>query len=338
MKAERIVFLEPYKVILEDFELTESPLGPKELLIKTLYSVISAGTEGASFTGLEREVPGIGEFRYPRYPGYGNVGEVLAVGSEVSGYQVGDIVLSTAPHASHWKVNTEGVCIKVPEGLSPQIAVFARMAAVAITAARKADFSLGDSVLVIGMGLVGNFAAQLSLMNGADVMAVDISDFRLQRAKECGIEHTVNPQREELKKAVMDWTKEKGAQIVIEAVGKSELIASAVELTRCHGEVILLGSPRKRVTMDVTPMLFRMHVQGIMMKGSLEWLYQIPESDFVRHSIIGNLRKLLGWLLSGALKTSPLLTHLLPPSECQEAYDGLDKRKDEYLGVVFNWG
>jgi len=337
LNAKRIVFPQQYHAALEEFQLDETTLGEHELLVKTRYSVISAGTEGASFTGLEREHPGAASFSYPRYPGYGNVGEVLAVGRACEGYRVGDIVFSTAPHASHAKVDVRRVCLGVPVGLEPLKAVFGRMAAVAVTAVRKADLALGDTVLVIGMGLVGNFAAQEFRLAGADVMAADVSGFRLERAERCGITRTVNPQRTDMRRAVLEWTGGRGAQITVEAVGQPELIAQAVDLTRRSGDIILLGSPRKRVTMDVTPMLSRVHLQGITVKGALEWLYQIQESEFLRHTIIGNMRQIFSWLQSGSLKTEPLLTHLLPPEKCQEAYEGLDRRRDEYLGVVFDW-
>ena len=84
MQAQRVVFRKPREAVLEEFEQEERP-GPAEVLVRTLYSIISAGTEGASFSGLELEHPGraVGE-HYPRYPGYGNFGEVLAVGEGVS--------------------------------------------------------------------------------------------------------------------------------------------------------------------------------------------------------------------------------------------------------------
>ena len=80
-------------------------------------------------------------------------------------------------------------------------------------------------------------------------------------------------------------------------------------------------------------MLFR----SLTLKGALEWLWSIPESEFVRHSIIKNSKDIFGWLADGRLVTEPLLTHTLPPRECQRAYSGLADQKDEYLGVVFDW-
>ncbi|HID06603.1 MAG TPA: zinc-binding alcohol dehydrogenase [Armatimonadetes bacterium] len=335
MKAKRVAFIGERHAVLEEFELDET-LAPHEIMIRTLYSIISAGTEGASFTGLEREHPGAREFSYPRYPGYGNVGEVIAVGRDVSDFHIGDIVLSTSPHASHWRVNTRYVCVRVPEDLLPLKAAFARMAAVSIAGIRKADYSLGDKVLVIGAGLVGNFAAQMFQLSGCDVMLVDVIESRLERARQCGIQRTVNASEVDIKQAVREWSGD-GAQITIEAVGDSRLIAQAVDLTKRNGEVILLGSPRKRITMDVTPMLSRLHLLGITMKGALEWLYPVPESPFQRFTVIGNLKQIFQWLRSDSLKTEPLLTHLLSPADCQRANDGLDARKDEYLGVIFDW-
>ncbi len=335
MKGYEVVFKQPNKAELEEFELEKS-VGEEELLVKSICSLISAGTEAASFTGLEKEISG-SKFSYPIRPGYCNIGEVLAVGENVKDYQIGDTILSIGKHATHVKVNTRRFCLKVPKDLEPTKAVFSRMAAIAITALRTADLSIGDKVLIIGLGLVGNLAAQEFLLAGADVMAVDLSPFRVKRARECGIAQTVNSAEVNLKDAVMNWTEGKGARIAAECVGQSELILQAVELTRKYGEVILLGTPRKKTKIDIMPAFHRIHTQGIMVKGALEWLYPIHEGKFARYPIINNLRQIFGWLQEGSLKTKPLLTHILSPKSCQEAYSGLVKDKDKYLGVIFDW-
>jgi len=338
MRTKRIVFVGERKAQLQEFELDESLAG-HEIMVRTLYSIISAGTEGAAFTGLEREHPAVSNFSYPYFPGYGNLGEVLAVGNDVSDYRIGDIVFSTAGHQLHWKFDTVRghLCVPVPERLPLLMAVFGRMAAVGIAAIRKADYSLGDKVLVIGAGLVGNFAAQEFQLAGCEVMLTDISEFRLQCARKCGITRVLNPNQDDLYEAVRAWTGDKGVQISVEAVGDVRLIAQAVELTRPRGEVILLGTPRKRLALDCTPMLSRIHLRGITMKGALEWLYPVRESDYQRFTVTGNLKQIFQWLKEGLLKTKPLLTHLFSPNQCQEAYEGLERKKDKYLGVVFDW-
>lgn len=336
MQAQRVTFVEPLKAELRPFELNES-LGDHELLVKTEYSVISAGTEGSFFSGLELEHPASGgRVEYPRPTGYGNLGRVVAAG-KARGELVGKRVLSFTNHASYVKVNAAYFALVVPDDIPGEDAVFTRMVGVAITAIRSSSVSIGDTVLVVGMGLVGNFAAQLFRIAGADVLAADISDNRLERARQCGIERLCNPKRESLKEVVDAWTGGKGVAIAVEAIGNADLIDECVQRTRRKGEVILLGSPRKRVTMDVTPMLSRIHLQGIRLIGALEWLYPVQEHDAARHSIVENYRQILGWIRSGAIRVAPLRTHLLSPRECQDAYFGLHAKKDEYLGVVFDW-
>jgi threonine dehydrogenase-like Zn-dependent dehydrogenase len=105
-----------------------------------------------------------------------------------------------------------------------------------------------------------------------------------------------------------------------------------------HGEVVLLGSPRAPFTTDVTPMLGRIHLLAIKLIGALEWTFPIPEeSERARHTIFANYRQILDWILEERLVVDPLRTHVLPPERCQEAYSGLTHRKDDYLGVVFDW-
>jgi threonine dehydrogenase-like Zn-dependent dehydrogenase len=350
MKARKIFFRKTQRAEIEEFELDKKP-DDYELFVETLYSIVSAGTEGANFANPDIEK--IEEGSWIRNPGYGNVGKVLAVGEKVKGFKVGDFVFSTEKHCSLYKIDTRydpsrysRYMVKVPEKLDPLKAVFARMADVAMSAVRKADFGLGDTVLVIGLGLVGNFAAQLFQLAGADVVAADLVDFRLERARQCGIKKTVNSGNwNDLKKAVLDWTDGKGPQIVVEAIGYSPVIVQAVHLARSLGEVILLGSPRGEAVMDVTPMLSDIHLRHVTVKGALEWLWSVPESPLYhpsRFTKMGNMKQIFSYLKSGTLVTEPLLTHLVPPEKCQEVYEGLaggikGTLKTTYLGVVYDW-
>ncbi len=209
------------------------------------------------------------------------------------------------------------------------------MAGVNMAALRSTTVKPGDKVVVIGMGLVGNFAAQLLTLAGAEVMAVDSSEFRLAKAKECGITNTVLRLSSEVTEQVVDWTD--GARAVVEAVGKSEAVRDAVLLTRRWGETIILGSPRAPAEFDVTPMLFHIHVKSIRLIGAFEWGWPVNETERTRN-IVDNYRLLLDWIRDGRLQARPLMTHILSPKECQQGYDGLTGNRDEFLSVVFDWG
>ncbi|MCZ6633329.1 MAG: zinc-binding dehydrogenase [bacterium] len=337
MKIQKLVVVEPGRIELQEVEL-EPGLKSHEALVKAEYSVVSAGTEGAGFTGLVKEMPFGGDRakQYPRDTGYGHLGKVLEVGDGVTMCKPGDRVLSFSRHASLVKADAVRMALPVSKQANGRHIVFARMAGVSISALRSSSVQPGDTVLVIGVGLVGNFAAQLFQLAGAEVMVADLSDLRLEKAKACGIARTVNSGTEDLEAAVMDWTEGRGVQITVEAIGISEVINQAVLLTRRYGEVILLGSPRAKATFDVTPMLSKIHLEAIRMIGSLEWRWPQHETDRVR-DITANYRQIVDWIESERLIVKPLLTHLASPADCQCVYEGLTQKKEEYQAAVFDW-
>ena len=341
--VSRVVFAAPNVVQLEEVDVDLTPL-PDEVVIRTFASVISAGTELACLAGLADWAP------FPFRPGYGAVGEVIAVGDAVSDLKVGDIVLTYSNHASHAKSRV--LAVKVPEGLDPFKAVFVRMANIAITALRVSDAELGDTVAVIGLGVVGNMAAQIFRIAGCRVIGIDRIRRRLEIASECGIEHVIDASSLDPVEAIRDLTDGFGCQVVVDATGSPQATLLAPQLAMKYGEVILLGSYFKReLETNVTELLERIHLAGygcITFKGAHEWRYPIKErrSDILpseqdamvyKHSIERNTRINMQLISDGKLKIEPLLTHRMRPEQCAEAYNGLRERQDEFVGVVFDW-
>jgi threonine dehydrogenase-like Zn-dependent dehydrogenase len=254
----------------------------------------------------------------------------------------GDRILTFSRHGSIVQANTARFALQVPSDIDGRLAIFTRMAGVAISAVSSSSVQAGDRVAIIGMGLVGNFAAQLFQLAGAEVIAFDISEMRLHQAQACGIEKVFNSREVDPIAVVRDWVGSSddrgGANIVVEAIGESALVAQAVEMCGRHGEVILLGSPRAPFPGDLTPMLARIHLLAIRMIGALEWTFPISENtERARVTIEGNYRQIMRWIHDRRLIVDPLLTHVLSPEACQEAYFGLAHQKDEYIGVVFDW-
>lgn len=334
IQAKQVVFAKPDVVLLEDFEFDPTPK-EGEIVIRTLNSIISAGTELACLAGLANWAS------FPFRPGYGAVGEVIAVGNAVKDIKVGDVVLTYSNHASHAKARI--LAIKVPESLSPEHAVFARMANVAITAVRVSSSELGDNVAVIGLGLVGNLAAQLFQISGCRVIGIDRIPKRLEIARTCGIERLINSSVADPIQVVREWTEGKGCEVVVDATGNPQASVMAAHLASKNGEVILLGSyfGRKMET-NVTELLERIHLWEhgcVTYKGAHEWRYPVKEDSqgFVKHSIERNMKINLRLIAECELKVAPLLTHKLKPERCAEAYEGLRDRPEEFVGVVFDW-
>ncbi len=335
MKIHELIVVEPGRIELAKSDLDDR-LHPWEVLIATEYSIVSAGTEGAGFTGLVKKMPFGDAGQYPRGTGYGNLGQVLKVGDAVSGIQPGDRVLSFARHASIVKADAQRMVLPVSRQASGQHLVFTRMAGVSISALRSASVQPGDAVLVVGGGLVGNFAAQLFRLAGCDVMLADLSELRLRQAQTCGIERIVNPGRGDLAEAVRGWTGGAGARIGVEAIGISQVIAQTAMCVARHGQLILLGSPRAPAHFDVTPMLLHIHLEAIHVIGALEWRWPQHATERGR-DLDANYRQIAAWIADGQLVVDPLLTHLVSPADCQQMYEGLTANKEEYLGVVFDW-
>lgn len=341
MRNEYISFIGPNQAILADEDVSPSDLKRGEALVRAEYSVVSSGTEGATYTDLVREMPHYRRqsLSYPRRTGYGHLGEVVAVGPDTSNVRPGDRILTFSNHASLVTANVGRFALHVPRDADGRRVVATRMAGVSITALRSSSVQPGDRVVVIGLGLVGNFAAQLFQRAGARVLGLDVSTKRLDVARTCGIREVIDSSHGDPVAAVRDWSGDgEGAEIVVEAIGRSELVMQAVEMTRRFGETILLGSPRARVTADVTPLLTRIHLLAICMIGALEWTYPIPDNtERARFTIERNYKQILGWILDGQLVVDPLISHVMSPRHCQEAYDGLTFKKDEYTAVVFDW-
>jgi len=343
MLVRQVVFPRANEVQLEEVEVDLTP-AENEIVIRTLTTIVSAGTELACLAGLADWAP------FPFRPGYGAVGEVIAVGINVKDIKVGDIILTNSNHASHAKARV--IAVKVPEGLDPVKAVFARMANVSITALRVSDAELGDRVAVIGLGLVGNLAAQLFQIAGCDVIGLDKVSKRLEVAKLCGIEKIVNTEEVDPVQAVMDLTEGKGCEVVVDATGNPAATLLAPKLAAKYGEVILLGSYfGRKLEANVTELLEQIHLSGhgcITFKGAHEWRYPVKEiredllpiernAHLYKHSYERNAKINLRLIAEGKLKVEPLLTHLVKPEQCAEVYFGLRDKPAEYIGVVFDW-
>ena len=333
MENYSVVFKKPFIAALKK-TILDKHLKDDQMLVRTMCSLVSPGTELAIYKGTESWAA------LPYSPGYASVGEITETGPAVKNFKKGDIVFSYAGHSLYSIVSENSALVKVPENGNYKEVVFTRIAAVSISALRVSPPELGDRVAVIGMGLVGNLAAQLFSLSGAKVIGIDISPRRLDWAGKCGISRTVNSAQEDIKAAVMSITDDKGCSIVIEASGIPSIVESAFSIAAKNGELILLGSPRGICEGDITKLLNKVHLWGngcVSLKGAHEWRYPLKPSNGCKHSIQRNCEIIMELIISGKLCVEPLITHIESPGNCQELYQGLLNDKDRYLGVVFDW-
>lgn len=337
MKNLSILFTAADRIELDEVESGFTSLGDHEVLTRTQYSLISAGTELACLAGIEAW------FSFPNSPGYATVGEVVETGASVSAVQPGDIVYSMGKHRLYHLIDLadgRAMCVKAPAGMSLQQATFARMACVAFTALRISNIELGDHVGVVGLGVVGNLAAQLARLQGGRAIGLDLSEKRVALAQACGIDHALLVGNVNIADEVAAITSGEGIGTLIEATGNPRALPPALPLVGRYGEVILLGTPRGVYETDLTDVLSYVHLNGrgsLTFKGAHEWRYSVPRDPFTKHSITRNAELALDLIRNGDLQVAPLHTHTLPPAEAERAYRGLRQQKDDYIGVVFDW-
>ena len=337
MKNTSIIFTGPNRIELDQVESDFLPLGEHDALVQTHVSLISAGTELACLSGIEAW------FSFPQTPGYASIGEVVEVGAGVKAVAPGDIVYGMGGHRQYQLFDTGNprtLCVKVPAGMELAQAVFTRMICVAFTALRISTIELGDYVAVTGLGTVGNFAAQLAGLQGGVAIGLDLDETRVRLARDCGIPHALVLDLATVEADVAAITSGAEVTTLIEATGNPRALPGALPLVGRFGEVILLGTPRGAYETDITPILQNVHLDGmgnVTFKGAHEWRYPVPRDPFVKHSIARNAELALELIRAGDLQVAPLHTHTLKPEQAEEAYGGLKNKKDEYIGVIFDW-
>ena len=305
-----------------------APPAAGELLIEAICSVISPGTELAS---LRAKPNTSGEF--PMTSGYCLCGRVLEVGEGVEDYATGQIVVSAMPHASLMTAST-GICRAVPDGLAPPQAAAYALVAISLQGVRKARVQLGDSVAVLGLGVIGNLAAQLCRAAGATlVTGIDVASWRGDLARRCGVDR-IAAGAEDAERP-RHPVRGEGFDAVIEATGHPEPIVDALQLARRLGRVVLLGSTRGLAS-NVN--FYRdVHHKGLTIVGA-------HGAARTRAEDVGHLRTRaseqltsLDLLAAGRIDVDALISDTMPAAEAPRAFARLSSGEEPLMTVALDW-
>lgn len=338
MKVREVVVTGQNQVEVQSNESDASIQSPNELLIDTEYTFISSGTELANYTGREPKVFEKGTWcAYPWRSGYANVGIVRDVGANVSRAAPGDRVFTYGRHASIIRYSHDRLIAPVGECIEPWVVAASRMAGVAMTSIIVSEIETNARVIVFGLGLVGNLAAQMFQIHGCRVIGVDPVEERRKLADRCGIEHTVGGDADEVQAQIQELTSGGLGNITVDAVGHSSVVMQALRATASHGQLVILGSPRVSVTADLTELLSDTHLRWITIRGALEWCVPMYPDTGNRVSQFSKQQTIFDWIVRGELDVKSLISHRLKPEQIKQAYDGLLHEPDAYTGVVLDW-
>ena len=339
-----------------------------EVLIANQASLVSAGTEkilmdlaSKSLLGKARERPDhvrrvlekirneglmhtirqvqkkLGE---PMTMGYSSAGVVLACGEGIQNFKPGDRVASNGCHAEVVSVPAN-LCAQVPDSVEFEQACFAILGSIALQGVRLSKINLGETVLVIGLGLVGQLTVALLKGAGCRVIGTDLDAAKCELAEKLGAD-VASPGL--CAAGVEDLTRGLGADAVIitastKSNGPIELAAAAV---RQKGRVVLVGVVG--LELDRRPFFFKeaeFVVSCSYGPGRYDTNYEQRGHDYpaayVRWTEQRNIQAVLDLMGDGKLDVSPLITHRIPIAEAERAYQIIDQASEPYLGMVLDY-
>ena len=301
------------KVLVHDWPEPEGPTG-NEVKTETIYSGITNGTErnqliGGNYAPKDEQLPTGGN-------GYQNVGRVIEVGPDVSELQVGDVLYMSTIHAEYAVMAEDDLLIKLPDSVDRTEAALFGMTSVAMRTCRNTELKMGERVLIVGAGIIGQVAAQIAAVMGARPTLCDISPNRLELAREIGAAETVlDVSGDGWEKGVADGT----FDAVIDFAGVPGMEDQFISAVRQRGRVIFIAG-RGKVTYT-----FNLG-QGREI--------QLKQNSHFDRDDLQNLCRLVD---RGLVKIAPLIRDVAPVSEAKRIYDTLRDNPNELLGTVFVW-
>jgi len=345
------------------------------VLVRTVASLISAGTERASVElvskGLVQEArqrPDLvkavvakvksegllntfasvrDKMAASQALGYSAAGIVAAVADDVSEFQIGDrVACAGVGFASHAEVLSvpKNLCVQLPERVSFESGAYGTLGAIALQGVRLAEPTLGESVVVIGLGLVGQLTVQLLKANGCRVFGLDLDQSRVSLALELGADKAV-VSNDEAAREIETWTRGHGADAVLitAATDSNQPIELAARVSRLKGRVIVVGM----TGMDIPrPPFFSRELKLIISMsygpGRYDPEYEERGHDYplpyVRWTEKRNIESFLELISEKRINVERLTTHRFPIAEADRAYQLISGDVQEpNLGVILNY-
>ncbi|MDP7041892.1 MAG: zinc-binding alcohol dehydrogenase, partial [Gammaproteobacteria bacterium] len=273
--------------------------------------------------------------------GYSNVGIILEVGEDITDLAVGDLIVSNGPHAEIVCV-PRNLCAKVPEGVSEESAAFTVLAAIALQGIRLINPSLGENIVVTGLGLIGLVAVQLLRANGCNVMGIDTDSGRVAMAAQLGARAVDLSAGEDPLESAAVFSNGRGVDaVLLTASTKSdEPVHQAAEMCRKRGRIVLVGVTGLKLSRaDFYEKEISFQVSCSYGPGRYDPAYEDQGQDYpfglVRWTEQRNFEAVLDLMAAGSLSVDSLISHRFPIDAAGQAYDLL--ASESPLGIVLEY-
>ena len=334
MLSKAVVFTAPNQVRWMD--VVSPDLGDNDIVIEIHHSWVSNGTEGSflrgeRLSGDEVWQPG-DPMPFPMVAGYQKVGKIVAMGKHVEGFDLGEMVFASmskvtgmfdnrfAGHVSP-SVCDKGAVMKIPEGLDPIAASGLVLTQVGYNCGSRSHIQPGEVAVVIGDGLVGQWAAQTLKQRGALVVMVGKHDDRLQKA--ASYAHTLKAPGD-YGTSTFDALGIGKVQVLVETVGSVASMYAWLPRMNRNSHIVVAGFYKPSGAVNIQKALedFRN--------------YEIS-FDLVSGATAQRMDETMQWIAEGRLNTVDLITHRFPVEDAAAAWELIESKREPVLGVVFDW-
>lgn len=331
MKRTQILFTDVGRAELLEREVAD--MADDEVIVKTEYSAISAGTERANLMGMPNVMAGD---TFPKALGYCSVGIITEAGNNIKNYKVGDRVL--VYHGVHTNYNKakEHQLTLVPEGVDPKDAALVIIAAMGLGGVRKLSIELGESAMIIGLGLLGMFAVEFARLEGAYPLIVsDLSAERRELALKLGADYALNPADPDYIEQVMKITGGKGVNAIVEVTGASVALEQALQFVSYMGRISLLGCTR--VSECKIDYYSQVHRPGVKLIGAHNMVRPKTDSFPGHWTMHDDCAAILQLIKGKRVDVASIVSMILTPHDAPEIFNRLANDRNFPLGVLFDW-
>lgn len=358
MQTQAIVFDAPDQVSVRSIECRA--VGAREVMLETLHSTVSPGTELRTLAGREKQA-----VQFPLVPGYSTVGRVVEIGDQVVGVEPGrlavvrggmalndDVASSWGGHCRHVIV-PEAELFLLPDGVDARHATLVVLLATTLHGVDLAQIRIREQVAVVGLGLVGQLSARLLRYAGANVVATDLLASRREVAKAAGIP-VVEPGGS--LRSAFDPHFPYGAEVVVDATGSSKVMAMSLTLLRERPREDPCGQPTGpdatrplsafEIMAKQTHLNNGWHGPRFIAQGSYADPIMIDYYDLFSQEVgfivprvheIKELFRSIELLTDPRLSLDGLISRIVPYRDAPQVYEQLREKPDEQITVCFDW-
>ncbi|MBN1185169.1 MAG: bi-domain-containing oxidoreductase [Bacteroidales bacterium] len=357
-------------------EVPEPVKGRGMILVKNLFSLISAGTEGSTVSAARKSLIGKAKEKPQQVKqvldviaqqgpvqayravtkkleaysalGYSSAGEVIGVGDGVTGFRIGDFAACAGVgYANHAEIVAIPVnlCVRLDENADLKNAAYNTLGAIAMQSVRQADLRLGESCAVIGLGLLGHLACLILKASGVIVVGIDINPAAVETASAHCTDLALPRSTPGIEDRISDFTGGLGVDAVIIAAGtdSTDPINFAGSIARKKGKVVILGAVPPAFDRD--PYWYRKELELKMScsygPGRYDLSYEEKGIDYppayVRWTEKRNMGAFQQLLADGKIDIDYLTTHEFDLVDAPKAYDMIVNKTEPYLGIIIRY-